>query len=378
MKFKEMTIEQLEARKADIAADVENEDADLNALEEEARGINAELEARKAAAAQRAEIRKAVAAGNGTVVEKFEEKKDEERKMYEISSKEYRNAWLAEKMGRPIDEEARAAITAASAVIPTITLNEIVAKVENNDLLRRVNITRFPDYVKIPVEDTINDAAWTTTATDSADTLGYVSLAAYQLIKTVEVGADVSKMSIDAFEGYLVNQLARKIESALQKAVLVGSGAASSQPTGIYTTISTATGTFTKAGVTKKDLLGMMAALDSQYHENACWIMPAGVFFGEVMALSNSDSFADINRGFGMLLFNKPVILNANTIISSNDTILFGDPRHYRLNMAEDIEVERDTSVGFRSNSTVYRAVCLADGKLDLADSFVRYDRSAT
>ena len=377
MKFKEMTIEQLEARKADIAAEVENEDADLNALEEEARAINAELEARKAAAAQRAEIRKAVAHGTGTVVEKFEEKK-EERKMYDISSKEYRNAWLADKMGREISAEERTAISAASAVIPTITLNEIEAKVENNDILRRVNLMNIPGYVKIPVEDTINDASWTTTATDSADTLGYVSLAAYQLIKTVEVSADVAKMSIDAFEAYLVDQLARKIESALQKAVLVGGGSTSSQPTGIYTTVSTATGVFTKAAVTKKDLLGIMAALGSQYHENACWIMPAKVFYGEVMALSNSDSFANINNGFGMVLFGKPVLLNENTIISSNDTILFGDLRHYRMNLGEGITVDRDASVGFRSNSTVYRAVCQADGKLDLADSFVRYDRSAT
>ena len=114
------------------------------------------------------------------------------------------------------------------------------------------------------------------------------------------------------------------------------------------------------------------------YHENAVWVMPAKVFFGEVMNLSNSDSFVNLNNGFAMLLLGKPVILTDDAVISQNDTILFGDPRHYRLNLAEGINVARDASVGFRSNSMVYRAVCQADGKLDLADAFVRYDRAAS
>ena len=49
MEFKEMTVEQLEERKQAIPTELDNDDADLNALEEEIRGINEELESRKAA-----------------------------------------------------------------------------------------------------------------------------------------------------------------------------------------------------------------------------------------------------------------------------------------------------------------------------------------
>lgn len=376
MKFKEMTVQQLEERRAAIAQEVDAEGADLGALEEEIRGINAELEERKNAESKRAEIRKAVAAGAGTALVKGQ--KEEERKMFTVDSKEYRSAWLRDLMGKELTAEERTAISAANAVIPTITLNEVVEKVQNNDLLRRVDLTEIPGFLKIPVEDTVGDASWTSTSTDSADSITAIQLSAYQLIKTVEVSGDVNRMSIDAFETYLVRRLARKIEAALQHAVLVGAGAASSQPTGIYTTISTATGTFTKAAVTKKDLLTIMGSLDSMYHENAVWVMPAKVFFSEVMNLSNSDSFVNLNNGFAMLLLGKPVILTDDAVVSQNDTILFGDPRHYRLNLAEGINVARDASVGFRSNSMVYRAVCQADGKLDLADAFVRYDRAAS
>ena len=68
MEFNTMTIEELEARKAEISTECEAEGADVDALLEEVRGINAELEARKAAAEKQAEIRAAVAAGAGTVI----------------------------------------------------------------------------------------------------------------------------------------------------------------------------------------------------------------------------------------------------------------------------------------------------------------------
>ena len=46
MNFAEMTVEQLETRKKEIASEVEKDDADLDALEAEVKGINAELENR--------------------------------------------------------------------------------------------------------------------------------------------------------------------------------------------------------------------------------------------------------------------------------------------------------------------------------------------
>ena len=68
MEIKNMTVEQIEARKAEIAKELETEGTDLDKLQEEVKSLNAELEARKAAEAKRAEIRKAVAAGAGQVV----------------------------------------------------------------------------------------------------------------------------------------------------------------------------------------------------------------------------------------------------------------------------------------------------------------------
>ena len=65
----DMTIDQLKERREAIVAELDDPEADLNALHDEMRAINAELEARKEAEAKKAEIRAAVAEGVGETIE---------------------------------------------------------------------------------------------------------------------------------------------------------------------------------------------------------------------------------------------------------------------------------------------------------------------
>ena len=77
MELKEMTVEQLEERKNAIVAELDNEGADLDALENEVRSIKAELESRANEEAKKVEIRKTVAEAQAPVVEKVTEEKRE-------------------------------------------------------------------------------------------------------------------------------------------------------------------------------------------------------------------------------------------------------------------------------------------------------------
>ena len=65
-----------------------------------------------------------------------------------------------------------------------------------------------------------------------------------------------------------------------------------------------------------------------------------------------------------------------NAKVSTKDAILYGQPKAYHMNLGEGVKVDKDMSVGFRSNSAVYRGVCLADGNLDNAGAFVKYTRA--
>ena len=298
---------------------------------------------------------------------------------YNIDSVEYREAWLKNLQGKELNAEQRAAVS-ASAAIPTQTLNKIEAYLEDSPILSRVDMTYIPGNVTIPVEGTNADAAWVamgTAATDSGDSITSISLAAYKLIKTVEITADIEAMAIDAFESWLVTALAIKIEKALDAAVFNGTG--TNQATGICTTISTATGTFTKAKAKYSDLVNIIASLEGGPARNAVFAMPRKLFFSDVLGIEDQNGqpvcHTDVESPAKYNILGYPVILDDNI---PKDNILFGDFKAYKLNIAKAPQVTSDDSVAFRTGSRVYRAMALADGKLAISSAFVRFTRATS
>lgn len=376
-----MTLEQIQARLAEIAGLIDTATGDdLTKLEDEARTLNEQLNTLRGEAQRRQALRDSVARGaSGTAIPgATAEPRTPAAERFAVDSDEYRSAWLRNLQGRELTDQERTAVT-ASAAIPTQTMNEIVHRLEDSPLLREIDMTFIPGNVSWPVETTANAASWVamgTAATDSADALTAVTLSAYKLIKTVEITADVEGMSIDAFEAWLVSRLANKIELAADAAVLTGTG--SSQPTGILTTISTATGTFTKAGMTYTDLMTIMGSLGTVYRRNAIFIVPSALFYSDIIGMKGTD-----NRPVLVMDPTAPEVyrlLGHKVIIDDNVTannVLFGDAKMYKWNWAKSPTVEADDSVGFRTGSRVYRAMGLADGKLAVSAAFVRYTRAA-
>ena len=376
MNLTELNVEQLEARQTELAG-MDTEGVATEELEERANeleAIKAELKAREERAAAEEALRQEVAAGKDPVVREFNM---EEKKMnFEINSPEYREAFLKDLQGKELTAEERTAVT-ATAAIPTKTMNEIVGKLELNPLLAAVDLTQIPGYVTYPAENSINEAAWVAmgnAATDSADSIQAVQLGAYQLIKTVEITADVEAMSIDAFESWLVARLANKIEKALDSAILNGGGADSSMATGIKVTKSSQDGTFSRAGITWKQLTEIMGKLAPQYHANASFCMSPSLFFGKVLGMVDSQNNRVVvndpqePRKYNILGF--PAIIDGN---AGTEELYFGDFKAYKLNLAKGIEVKKSEEAAFRTGSAVYRAMTLADGKLADANAIVRY-----
>ena len=347
----EQLIEQIEGRKADI---------------------------RKKAEKREALIKRISSGKTGKVVREFK-KESEDKKMYEIDSKEYRSAFLKNLQGKPLDAEERNAVT-ATAAIPTETMNQIVHKLELNPLIAAVDVSHIPGYVTFPAESTANEASWVamgTASTDSADALAAVTLGAYKLIKTVEINADVEAMSIDAFETYLVERLANKIEKAIDAGILNGGGSTSGECLGIKTSKTTQDGTYTKTGMTWKDITKVIGKLPGQYHANASFVMPPALFFGEVLGMTDSTGNRVVvmdpqgERKFNILGF--PCIVDGN---AATDELYFGDLKAYKFNFAKAVEVKSSEEAEFRKGSKVWRAMTLADGKLADVNAIVRYIRA--
>lgn len=370
MEIKEMATEELKERMSAIAAEIDAPEADLDALEAEARSIKEELENRKAEETKRMEIRSAVAAGEGTVKETFEII-EEKKEMFTTDSVEYRDAWVKKLINRDLTVEERDALSAAANVIPKLTVDAVWDKlVKKSELLGRVDVTQFPNYVRFPVATTNNAATSQAIGTDiseSSDVIGYVDLIPCEYVKLLTVGADIEHMAVPAVHDWIVDNLVGQIRYAINKDILVGSG--SNALKGIKESVN-ASATAIPAVVTKASILGIMAALGGNYHEGAIWIMTPNMFYNNIMSLTALNDYV-INDGFSFRLFGHEVVLMSEAEISSKETIFFGDPKAYKVNIFKPIEVkpfESATSTNFQ-----FRGACLADGELLDTSAFVRF-----
>ena len=385
MDIKEMTADQLLERRSAIAAELDSPDADLDALEAEVRGINEELEARKNTESKKAEVREAIANGTKPVekIKNFKEVTTMDERTFTPETVEYRDAYMKNLQGKPMSIEERSALSGASYVIPTETLNKIYGKLEENQLIREIDALYVPGYVSVPTAATVNDASWIAMAsasTDSSDAMGTVSLTAKKLIKTIEITADIQAMSIPAFQGWLVNKLAQKMEAAICAAIVNGAGS-TSVPQGVgQCGITTSTAI---AGATLAKLSAFMGGLKAPYHNGAVWVMCSENFFTYVLPLASDSNGYLVQDGIGYRLLGHRVVLDDNvdnckfksgsTAEAANaDHIIFGNFKAgYVFNFGEGIQVEADNSVSFRSGSTVYRAMALCDGAVADKDAFV-------
>jgi len=377
MKFDEMNAEQLEARQAELAGmdpdSMTAQEAEERADELEA--IRNELQARANAAAKAEEERQKVAESRtDAVIKTFEEDKKMDKR-FAVDSPEYRDAFLRKLQGKELTMEERDAMT-ATAAIPTQTMNEIIHKLELNPLIAAVDVTNIPGYVTYPAENSIGEASWvpmTNASTDSADTLQSITLGAYKLIKTVQIDADVEAMSVDAFEAWLVARLANKIEKAIDAGIIAGKGSTSGECLGLSESLE-ATGTFSRAGITWKQLCAIPASLPGQYHAGASFVMSPSLFFGKVLGMSDSAgnrvAVLDPQGPVKYNILGFPCIIDGNC---GTEDIYLGDLKAYKFNFARGVEVKSSDEIEFRKGSRVWRAMCLADGKLGDANAIVRY-----
>lgn len=378
MELNEMTLQDVEARLAAIDSEIDGatEIEAVDTLAEEKRSLitrQAELKD----LAERKATAQALQTGSveGTIKEEIT--MQEERKTFAIDSVEYRDAFLKNLQGKDMSIEERAAVT-ASAAIPTITMDKIIGIIENTPLVSAVDVTYIPGNVTFPAESTTGDASWVvmgTASTDSADTYASITLGAYKLIKTVEIGADVAAMAIDAFEDWLVQRLANKIAKAVDAGILNGGGSTSGQCLGIAVSKSTQDGTYTKNTMKWSDITKIIGTLPTEYHPNAKFVMNRNMFFTKIMGLSTSQgapvvTLIETQSPIKYNLLGYPVIVDDNC--TSGD-ILFGDLKAYKFNFAQAPEVKSDDSVAFRTGSRVYRAMALADGKLGDVNAIVRF-----
>ena len=230
MNLKDMESAALEARKAEIATACESSDADLDALLEEVRSINEELELRKKEEAQRAELRDMVANDNaGETVETIEtiEERKEMDNMEIRNTREYINAF-AKYVRTEDDRECRALLTenvSGTLPVPEFVYGIVSKEIASSEILNRARHMNAKGNLKVGFEISAPAAEAHTEGDEPIDeealTLGVVEIVPQMLKKWVSISDEALDLANgEEYLRYIYEEVARGIVRAKEDAIV--------------------------------------------------------------------------------------------------------------------------------------------------------------
>ena len=367
-------MQEINARKAELRAMLQGTDeVNLDEIEKELRELNDEF--------SQLEKRKATADGiNAGVIPATEITNPVATRAdnSEDGEKEYRTAWLRSIRGLELSEAETRALTTATgsvgAAVPTITQNKIIEKVKQYcPLLDKIDLLRVPGGVKVPAEGTTTDAkthAEGVVITADDDKLVDVVLAGYEVTKLVTISKSVEKMSIDAFENWLVNKISRKVAEQIGKLIIFGSGNSEAQGIDKITWDATNSISVAKTGsLSAANVRALVALLNGGYDNGAEWLMSKATFFTDFHPLMDNSKDNIITEDNGVYrVMGYPVSFDDR--ITAHEAYLGNIYRGYLGNMPEDITVTSQFVT--RENAYDFLGCAMFDGKVQAVEAFVK------
>lgn len=262
MEFTSMTVEELEARLAQLPDEIEKDDADLDALDAEFKGITAELEARKAVAAKKAELRAAVATGAGATITEIPKEERKTMTNAEVRASHEYNVAYANYIKTGNDAECRALLTEnVSGTVPVASYVEgrVRTAWDREGITSRVRKTFLKGNVKIGYEISATGAivhteAANTAVTEETLTLGIVSLVPQSIKKWISISDEVYDLAGEEFLDYIYDELTYRIAKKLADAIIADIEACGTASTGSLPAVPKITSTTVTLGLVAQAL----------------------------------------------------------------------------------------------------------------------------
>lgn len=381
MQISEMQMSDIEVRLAEIKALMNEENADIDALTEEVSQMEARKKELADAFEKRNALAKAISEGEGTVIGKVKSEENQEERKMGRESAEYREAFLNQLRGAQLTEEQRNALTTSTngAVVPTQTEDLILEKVkEYAPLLDEITLLNVKGQVKFVIEDTVNEATLHTEGGEvstSSDTFASITIGGYEILKKFGISTNLMDMSIDAFESWLADRLAKDIADGIGKYIIVGSG--SNQPEGLggitfATTLGNEVVVSTGTSLSANDVWDAIGLLPGGYDANAKFLMSKKTFFKDYAPLQdkakNSLVTAEEKQKY---ILGYPVLLDER--VTQGDAYL-GDFKAIYGNLANSIDVKRGYDMNHACDE--FLGIASFDSKVAHKDAFIKVKHS--
>lgn len=323
-----------------------------------------------------------------------------------FASTEYRNAFFKTMLGQKLTDienktfkrameisevekrtDSFSTTTNSAAILPTQTLNEVVKKARTiGGLISHCRNFNIPTNISVPIGTPSTKASWHTEGAkvdseNPASNIANVSFSGYEIIKVFSISVAAKKMSIQAFESYIVDELTNCVMECIADSLVNGTGSA--QGTGILTGITWNAKnslTFAKNGnIAYTDLTKMMAMLKRGYSAGAEWAMSNATLYNSIYGLLDDNKrpifISDPkNEDIGYIL-GKSVIIDDNI---PDDIVLLGNFKNYMgYNLPEGIVIETSRESSFKYGLIDYRAMAIADTKPLVSEAFIKLSRAA-
>ncbi|MEW4149809.1 phage major capsid protein [Bacillus thuringiensis] len=315
-----------------------------------------------------------------------------------FESTEYRNAFYKTMLGQKLTDietrtfnrameiqeaEHRAdafnTTTNSAVVLPTTTLNEVIKKARTmGGLIAHCRNFNIPTNISVPIGTPTNKAQWHVEGAPverEKISTAAVSFAGYEIIKVFSISAAAKKMTVQAFEAYMIEELTNCVMEAIADALVNGTG--SGQGTGLLKGITWNAAnsfTFAKASTPKyTDFTKMLAMLKRGYAAGAKFAMSNATLYNHVYSLVDSTGrpifIADPkNESIGYIL-GKEVVIDDNL---ADGTIILGNLNYMGYNMPQGIIIEVSRESSFTSGLIDYRAMAIADTKPLVGEAFIK------
>ena len=349
-----MKLEEFNAKVAELKAEGTKlaQEGKLDAAEakkKEIEALEASFQAEKEAVAEENAITK-----DSTIQANFQseqtlgEENKVMEKMYDASSVEYKNAFLKHISGRDdqmtkLENEAFVHTTQNTPnVLPTTMLNKIWDLVSKNHVIvGDVTTYRTSTILEISKHTAIVQGAAAVKAEgvandDEQNTFVKITLSGKDFVKSVELSYAEAKMSIEALEDYLVQEISTNIGEAIANDMVSQIESDLNNDNKVNVAVS---GTLSFADVT-----GAFAKL--KRNSKTVVYCSQATLYNHIVGMTNSAGQliyqANANEGANGVLLGAKVKIEDSV---ADGKILMGDPQRVVNNIVQDILVETDKDI---------------------------------
>lgn len=401
--YKDSSVQEIEIRAAQIKGTIETDAAaDVMALNIEIQGLN---QAKENIMDKKNTVEpEARGAFNPITGGTFETRASQEAIEGDVfESKEYRSAFFKTLLGQELTTFETAAFnrgqdvqkmehradafntaTSAAAVLPVSTLNEIISKARTmGGFMAEARSFNIPTKISVPVGTPGTKAGVHVEGVEmesEKNSVANVSFDGFEIMKVFSISAKAKRMSVPAFEAYMIEELTNSVMECIADWMINGPG--TTEGTGLETITwvkNTNAIEYVKGAIpTYTDFVSTMGKLKRGYSKGAKWFLNNATLFTHVYNVVDTNKRPIFiqdpkNESIGYILGHE---VDIDDNIADGD-IYLGNAKYFGYNIPEGIMIEVSRESSFRSGLIDYRALAIADCKPIVTEAFIKMYEAA-